>query len=58
MFRFGDDFCRRAALMSNEEVGQCEERFRSFRAFLGGFLAVPAKKEPARFAASLFNALQ
>jgi hypothetical protein len=57
MFAFAKDFCGRAALMTKQEVGQSEEQFGSFKAFLEGFLAVPARKEPAGLAASLLHAL-
>jgi hypothetical protein len=58
MLAFTADFCKRAAIMGKDEVGQSEEQFGSFKVFLEGYLAVPAKKEPAGLAASLLNALR
>jgi hypothetical protein len=58
ILRFGADFCRRGAQLDEDEVAQSEQQFNSFKIFLNGLLAVPARKEPAGLAASLLNAIR
>jgi hypothetical protein len=47
ILRFGADFCRRRAQLDADEVAQSEQQFNSFKTFINGLLAVPARKEPA-----------
>jgi hypothetical protein len=57
IFNFASDFCRRGAQMDGDEINAAEQQFGSFKAFLRGVLAAPAKKNPESAAASLLTAL-